>query len=159
VEAIEIRQKKGSFYFTVIFLPLLVIGFAYYVFLSGSPQVTSKIKYTFFALLLYSCYMVYVEFRKRRDNKPTLIISEFSIEVFGDFKTTLYLWQDIKSWQVKFDDGAHYLILETYSIKKTIKIWSLDKTPEEIENILNEFAGKLRSTSANIGIAASGAGR
>lgn len=157
METIEIRQKKGSFYFTIIFLPLLVIGFAYYVFLSGSPQVTSETKYTFVALLLYSCYMVYAEIRRRQDNRPTLIISEFSIEVFGDFKTTSYLWQDIKSWEIKFDEGAHYLVLETYSIKKTIKIWSLDKTPEEIEGILNKFAGKLRSTSANIGIANSGA--
>lgn len=156
MKAIEIRQKKSSFYFTIIFLPLLVIGFAYYVFLSGSSQVTLGTKYTFVALLLYSSYMIYIEAKKRKENRPNLIISEFSIEIFRDFKTETHLWQDIKSWEVKFDEGAHYLVIETYNIKKTIKIWGLDKTPEEIDDILKEFVGNKRSTSANIGIANSG---
>ena len=82
MKTIEIRQKKGSFYFIIVFLPLLVIGFAYYVFLSGSPQVKQGTKYTFIALLIYSGYMVYTETKKHKENKPALIVSEFSIEIY-----------------------------------------------------------------------------
>jgi hypothetical protein len=155
VKTIEIRQQKS--YFTIIFLPLLVIGFAYYIFLSGSPQITSGTKYTFFALLLYSAYMIYADIKRRKHNRPTLIISEFSIEVFSDFKTTTYLWQDIKNWKIELDEGSHILVIETYNIKRPITISCLDKTPAEIEDILNEFAGKLKSTSANNSIGKSGA--
>ena len=102
--------------------------------------------------------MIYAEIKRRKDKRPTLIISEFSIEIFSDFKTSLHLWQDIKSWKIELDEGSHYLVLETYSIIKRITVSCLDKTPEEIEEILNEFAGKLRSTSANIGFAARLAG-
>ena len=149
MKTIEIRQKKVSFYFTVIFLPVLVIGFTYYIFLSGSTQVTSEAKYTFVALLLYSSYKIYAEIKRRKDNRPTLIISEFSIEIFGDFKTSSHLWQDIKTWKIELEEGSHYLVLETYNIKKRISVSCLDKTPDEIEDILNQFARRLRNNSAN----------
>jgi hypothetical protein len=145
MEIIEIKQKESSFYFTIIFLPLLVIGFAYFVFLSGSTQITEGTRYTFFAFLLYSVYQVYAAIKKHKQNKPKLIVSEFSIEIFGDFKSSLYLWQDIKNWKIEFEDGSHYLVLETYTIKETVPIWGMEKTPDEIEVVLNKFVGKKRS--------------
>lgn len=142
MEAIEIREKKGSVYFSFIFLPILVIGFAYYVFLSESPQVKLETKYIFVALLFYSSYMIYVDIKRFKNKKPILIISRFSIEILDDFKTRLFLWQDVKNWKVELDEGVYYLVLETYNIKMRVSISNLDMSPEQIETIITKFYTK-----------------
>lgn len=136
---IEIRHRKSSFYFTMIFFPVLVIAFGYYVFFSGSSQVTSNTKLIFYVSLTYSIYQVYTALKNYKANRPVLIISDFSIELFGDYKSNLFLWQDINRWKIDYEDGGRKLFIETHNIKTSVSLEYLDKTPEEIQSILSRF--------------------
>ena len=137
---IKIYQKRKTFYFTIIFSVLLFIGFGYFVFFSGSSQVTSSIKYTFFAFTIFLSYTNYVSFTRNRKQIPTLVISEFAIEFCEYLKSTTYLWKDILEWKIEKDEGTNYLTLTTIEkIKRKVNISFLEKSPAEIEELIKEI--------------------
>jgi hypothetical protein len=112
----------------------------YYVFFSGSSQITTNHKYIFVLLTIYLGYTNYVAITRNRKRIPTLIISDFALEVSEYLKTTTYTWKDIIDWKIETKDGTDYLTISTIEPRKRmINISFLEKTPFEIEQLITEI--------------------
>jgi len=112
----------------------------YFLFFSGSPGITITSKYIFVALSIYLVYTNYIAITRFRRRAPTLIISDFTLEVCEYLKTTTYLWKDILEWKIEIYEGTNYLTITIIEDRKRqINISFLDKTPFEIEQIIKEI--------------------
>lgn len=76
-----------------------------------------------------------------------MIFSKSEIEINEKGKPVSFLWLQIIDWKIEKDQesNTHYLTIQTVDQKKKINISWLDKTPEEIEELLQMYKKSLRT--------------
>lgn len=75
-------------------------------------------------------------------NEPILTLNKSEIILHERRKSESFLWLQVIDWKIEEDENTHYLIIETQDTKRQVNISMLDKSPEEIEKLLNEFNKK-----------------
>lgn len=144
MKKIEVRQNKKTLIPMLFLLTIALLGMTYYIFFSGKydNNNTMKILYVFLNGLLI--YAIYIPAKKFLKNEPVLTFSKSEIEINEKGKPISFLWQQIISWKIEKDEdgGTQYLTIETGDTKKKINISWLDKSPNEIEKLINSYKSK-----------------
>ncbi len=141
METIEIRQNKKVLIPMLILLTIVFFATNYYIYFSGKfdDNTTMKTGYLFLnAIVLYS---IYLPTRKLIKNEPVLKINQTGIEVNKDGQSISFLWDQIVDWEIEKDDdnSTHHLTIQTTAENKKTNISWLDKTPGQIETILQSY--------------------
>ena len=137
---VKIYERKKAVYFSIAMNLSVIIICCCLIFFSNKSE-TDIIKYCFYAgLIIFYVYQTYVILKKKQELNPSLIISDFALEVTEKLKTNTYLWKDVLDWKIEIEDNTDYLILTTIEKNKPkINISFLDKTPFEIEQLIREI--------------------
>jgi hypothetical protein len=137
---IKIYAKKKPVYLSIALNLLFIIGCACYIIFSKDSRNRTLVFFSLVGLILYLGYETYLIVEKKRKQIPTIIISDFALEVTETLKTNTYLWKDILDWKIQKEDNTDYLILLTIEkAKSKIDLSFLDKTPFEIEQLIKEI--------------------
>lgn len=136
---IEIRQSKKKLIPMLALLTAALFGTTYYAFFSGNFDNIKAMKVLYVILLASLAYAIYIPAKKFFKHEPVLTVSKSEIEMNEKGKPTALLWLQVIDWKIEKDDSTYYLIVETADKKHTINISWLEKTPSEIEALLQTY--------------------
>jgi hypothetical protein len=143
MQAIEIRQNKKSLIPTLALLIAGWIGLCYITFFSDKIA-NNYIRIFNVIMIIAMAYSFYFPIRKLIKNEPILILSEFGIEINEKIKPVSLSWLQIIDWNIEKekDNNTFYLILKTEDKNRRINISWLQKTPGEIEELVQVYHKK-----------------
>lgn len=143
MEVFKIRPVKNKFYFTVVIQIIVLAVLIYFLFILSNIQSNSFRMYMCIAGILYIFYSLLFEWVHYVRKTPDIEISETSIRLLGSIRIKTIPWAKIKSCKVKSIDGVDYFVVETLNSKNKIMISYLDKTPKEIESVIEKYSTPL----------------
>jgi hypothetical protein len=138
----EIRYPKLFLRLFVLVLSSVLITSNYVIYLTHSYDDKPYLKYVYILVDLYLIYMLYTNSLRLIKNKPVLILTEESIEINEGKETTRYQWVEINSFRGdrdEHDSKGHYLILETTSSTKRVNLNWLEKTPDQVIELISQY--------------------
>ena len=117
------------------------IAMFYFTFFSGKFDENTLLKVVTVGVGAWLLYALYFPLKQLIKNEPALIISKSEITITRRGKPDTWLWMQIQSWHIEKDkeNSNWYLILETTEGKKSYSITWLEKSPAEIEELINEL--------------------
>jgi hypothetical protein len=152
METIEIRYNKFLIYIIGIFT--IASFYSIYATYYLSTQLKNdKNANTILALIIGQIIgivllarAIYKYARQILKNEPVLTLSKSGIELNPTIgKPALFLWQQVDNWTIEKDsDGhKHLLIIESANQKTSAHRTWLEKSPEEIEALLEQYKPKI----------------
>ncbi|KYP13541.1 hypothetical protein [Flavihumibacter sp. CACIAM 22H1] len=144
MNSIEIRNNRKLVISLLIVLAISSFGMTYYIFFSASSNTNIVIKLIYFILNAFLIKTIYGQANVVIKDKPVLIFSKSEIEIYQNGKYVSFLWSLVVNCKVEKEaDGVtHYLTIETAGEKIVINISWLEKSPVEIEKLLNMYKMK-----------------
>lgn len=82
---------------------------------------------------------IYKLYRQIRTNAPFIIMSGDHFIYIKKGTPVSYPWSDIDSWTVSAEDSTTYLIINARGSSDKIGINLLDKTPDQIDDLIRQF--------------------
>mgnify|MGYP006927632299 CR=1 FL=1 len=129
-------------YWTVVFLfTTFSLTSIYIVYMTDIVSEESLIRYTTLPLMLAMLFYTFRLTAKLIADEPEIILTKDTIQIrnFTEMdrsKLTIYKWEDIKDLKFETIKKNQCLTLWTNSEKKTFNISGLEKTPDEIQELI-----------------------
>lgn len=140
MDTIEIRPKRT---YLILFTATLVLGLAfmnYVTFFTDYYKGRSFIWKALSVLLSVSLIAtIYKMYQQIKTNTPSIIMTGAAFIHYEKGKVHSYPWNNITSWHISKEDNTTYLVLEANGNKEKIPINWLDKTPEQIDELMQQF--------------------
>lgn len=143
METIEIKLNKKTLIPMLALLTGALFGETYFIYFLSTLDSNNTMKILYIFLTASLIYAIYSPIKKFLKNEPVLTFSKSGIEINEKGEPISLLWLQV-DWKIEKenDGGAHYLILETADDKRKINISWLDKSPIEIEKLLQTYKTK-----------------
>ena len=139
MQVVEIRYNRKKLIFILTLFAAGLIAGTWYLHFSGKFKANNEMKIFTVLIIAMAIYMCYFTVRRLINNEPFLVLSKDAIEVAEKSKLVPYYWKQINGYRLEKDSDNHYLILEMVEGEKKIGLPSLEKTPQEIEILLEEY--------------------
>lgn len=140
MEIIEVRLEKKSLIFQVILLAVFLIIFFFIIRSRSQPHFELIL---FVGVAGYITYIVQRPLRKFIRDEPILLFSDVELIVNDRKEAVSYLWEHIIAWEVKEGDEDTPTILRISTLHdcREIKLGMLEKSPEEIAQLVRKYKG------------------
>ncbi|MCE2996921.1 MAG: hypothetical protein ACK5RG_00815 [Cyclobacteriaceae bacterium] len=135
----EIKQKKKLVvpFLIMVALTIICVGLLSFVSDKYKEDTSSKIYFLLSTLLL--AYILYHPVKKLLKNEPILVFDDESITHYNPKPVTIPKDQ-IEQTEVKLiDDEGYFLLIKTKQTEYKISISWLDKSPDEVREILKNY--------------------
>jgi hypothetical protein len=139
VSRTEIKQKKKLVvpFLIMVALTIICVGLLSFVSDKYKEDTSSKIYFLLSTLLL--AYILYHPVKKLLKNEPILVFDDESITHYNPKPVTIPKDQ-IEQTEVKLiDDEGYFLLIKTKQTEYKISISWLDKSPDEVREILKNY--------------------
>jgi len=140
MNAIELRPDIKKFAKPIGIMILGLLGSIYFAFFD--KRFRNNLILQIFSIVL-SIFIFYFIYRLisliRRIDRPIVTITETNIQFSDNGALVLYSWNDVQEWSISEEGDSKYLVLKTGSGARKINISSLNKSPEQITNIISKF--------------------
>jgi len=140
IENFEVRPRRNTFYFTVFLMLLAVSALVY--FLAKEPNINSFRGYFLIAGFGYLVSISIFQMIHSLKKTPVISIDEKCVKILSTFRFRKIPWKKIKYCKTEVSFGVDYFVIETSGFKKKIMISYFDKTPEEIDSVVNSLHKK-----------------
>ncbi|MGB8194115.1 MAG: hypothetical protein WCF67_19440 [Chitinophagaceae bacterium] len=134
--SVEIHYNKALTILFLIALLVLALSMNYFAFIVGG---STLLKIITLAVNIYVVYDFYGLVKQIRENKPAIVLSEQTIELYKKGKPSCYAWNEIEKIYVEQDEGSSYLIIHANGAKKKFGLGFLEKNPAEIYSLINTY--------------------
>ena len=142
MKTVEIRYIRKALIIITILLTALFFAINYFVFFSGKDENSGYVKLIEIAGMPVLAYTIYVLIKRIRNNKPVLVLTEHFLEIDQKGKPIILSWIEIKSFVIKNNDDGYHLILTTSQDEKKVQLNWLEKSPAQIESLMNTYHRK-----------------
>jgi len=139
VSRTEIKQRKKLVVPFLIMIALTIIGVGLLSFVSDKYKEDTSGKIYFLLSTLLVAYILYHPVKKLLKNEPILVFDDESI-TYNKPKPVTIPKDQIEQTEVKLiDDDGYFLFIKTKQTEHKININWLDKSPDEIREILKNY--------------------
>lgn len=142
MESIEIRQNKKTLIPVLVIMTISLILVVYVAFFSGEFKNNKTMTFFYVFAIVSLAYGIFIPVRKFLKDEPVLTLNKSEIEINVKGKPVSFLWLQVHDWKIEKKDNNSYLIIETSETKKKVDISWLEKTPSEIEELMQTFKTK-----------------
>jgi hypothetical protein len=137
MKRIEIKLNKGVH---LALISLFIFGIMFAIWGITIPDVELYIKVSFAIAIPFWLYYAYKLIA--RINEPVIILTKNSIQILDENKHCIFLWTDIIDTEVNYkktgDDVEYSLTLGTKTESRTFKINGINKTADELRQLIND---------------------
>lgn len=140
METFKIKPIKSKFFSTVVIQIIVLAVLIYFLLTLSNNQSDSFLLYVCIAGILYISYSLLFEWVHYLKKTPDIEISENSIRILGSIRIKTIPWAKVISCKVETIYGVDYFVVETLNSKNKIMIAYFDKTPKEIESVIEKYS-------------------
>ena len=135
----EIKQKKKLVvpFLIMVALTIICVGLLSFVSDKYKEDTSSKIYFLLSTLLL--AYILYHPVKKLLKNEPILVFDDESITHYNPKPVTIPKDQIEQTEVNLIDDEGYFLLIKTKQTEHKININWLDKSPDEIGELLKNY--------------------
>jgi hypothetical protein len=139
VSRTEIKQKKKLVvpFLIMVALTIICVGLLSFVSDKYKEDTSSKIYFLLSTLLL--AYILYHPVKKLLKNEPILVFDDESITHYNPKPVTIPKDQIEQTEVNLIDDEGYFLLIKTKQTEHKININWLDKSPDEIGELLKNY--------------------
>jgi DMSO/TMAO reductase YedYZ heme-binding membrane subunit len=142
MEPVEIRQKSiSSVSFSAVLL-IALIGMNYQIFVVNSNRALSLLGLFSLASSVYLAYVIFLLIMRAVTKEPIIALDNNTITIKKGLKTIACPWASIHSLEFYKNESSTYLKFRTEGKTQKIGINWLDRSPEEIVEIILAFHKK-----------------
>jgi hypothetical protein len=146
MDTVEIRPNRKYLMPFTVMLVLALFFMNYLTFLTDYYNerhfIWKVLSLVLSASLIIAIYRLY---KQIRTNTPSIIMSANAFTYYQKGKLVSYQWSDLTSWNISSEDNTTYLTLEVYGKKHKIGISWLDKSSDQINELILQFKHKYDS--------------
>lgn len=140
MDTIEIRPNR-KYLMPFIGVMILALFFMNYVtfltdYYEGRSFMWKILSLVLSVSLIASIYKMY---RQIKSNAPTLVLSRETFTYYKKGGPVSYYWSEIASWNISTEDSTTYLTIEAHGKKDKIGISWLEKSPDQIDELIRGF--------------------
>lgn len=138
---VVIKMNKWTYWTVVLLFTTFSLTSIYIVYLTDIVSDKIIIQYTTLPLMLAMLFYTFRLTAKLIADEPEIILTRDSIQIrnFSEIdrsKLSNYKWADIKDLKFETIKNNQCLVVWTNSEKKTFNISGLEKTPDEIQELI-----------------------
>jgi hypothetical protein len=138
---VKIRMNKRIYWILIFLFTTFSFTTIYIVYLTDIVSERILIQYTTLPLMLAMLFYTYKLTAKLISDEPEIILTKDSIEIrnFTELdrsKLTNYKWSEIKDLKIETINNKSSLTIWTDFEKKTFNISGLERTPDEIQELI-----------------------
>jgi hypothetical protein len=140
METIEIKQNRKLTVIFVVILTAALFAMTIYVFFTDSYQNDLQTKLVYAVLNAVLLYTIYNQLKKLKDRTAIISINPDAISIHEGLKPVRIEKKDIQSITVEYiSENGYFLIIETEAKTHKINITWLDKSSEEIKQLVKNY--------------------
>lgn len=135
----EIKQRKKLVVPFLIIVSLTIIGTGLGLFISDEYKEDTSSKIYFLLSTLFLGYILYHPVKKLLINEPILVFDDESITHYNPKPVNIQKDQIVQTEVKLVDDEGYFLFIKTKQTEYKISISWLDKSPDEIGELLKNY--------------------
>ncbi|GGF16600.1 hypothetical protein [Flavobacterium limi] len=136
---IEIRQRKKILLLFLLITTVIIVVTGFGVFFSEKYKENTTTKISFFIGVVLFCCFMYSPVRKLMNNQAIIIFDTDSIILNTNFPVTIKT-KEIEGLSVTYvDEKGYFLNIKTKETTHETNISWLDKTPDEIKELIKVY--------------------
>jgi hypothetical protein len=145
MKTFEVQYLKKPLIIFLIAILLSILAGNIYLLTSErfSGQVWTKIIQI--GLSGYVLIRIYKLSKRLSDNKPVIVFTREEIVINYESTQSRFLWKDIQDISVDKKDDESFLTITTSDEEKAISLSWLDKSPDVIKALIDEYKSNMNS--------------
>lgn len=147
MQTIEIRQNTKQ-----IRVVTLIVAITGIILFCCMLLFTKFTYYTFLYAITGALFLLYGAYRGlsfAQKNLPLFIFSNDALEINDQGESFLFHWAEIKYYDIVKNDSTEYLAIESDTKSKRINISFIEKTPQDLKNLIGEYKNAAYLNSIN----------
>ena len=136
---VEIKQRKKMVLSFLLVGTVIIISSGFGIFFSESFKDKTIIKISFLIGIMFFCYSIYSPVKRLIKNRPVIVFDTDSI-ILNENKFVTIKKEEIQDISVRYvDETGYFLNIQTNETIHETNISWLDKTPDEIKELINMY--------------------